>query len=94
VSNFDATGSLKGRLAGREINLGPRRAITLVAPGNKISLLNPDGKGSASQVEFAAPHVTATVALLQEFGFCSRRTLLLRQLGIRQLNWSFLVVRK
>jgi len=38
---------------------------------------------------FAAPHVTATVALLQEFGdFALRRTLLLRQLGIRQLNWS------
>jgi len=42
----------------------------------------------ASQASFAAPHVTATVALLQEFAILPRRTLLLRQLGIRQLNWS------
>jgi hypothetical protein len=91
VSNLsDAIGNLKGRLAGHEINLGPRRAITLVAPGNKISLLNPDGKAKrVTGTSFAAPHVTATVALLQEFGdFALRRTLLLRQLGIRQLNWS------
>ena len=91
VSNLSGgTGSLKNRLAGREINLGPRRAITLVAPGSKISLANPDGKAKrVTGTSFAAPHVTATVALLQEFGdLALRRTLLLRQLGIRQLNWS------
>ena len=91
VSNLsDATGGVRGRLAGREINLGPRRAISLVAPGNKISLLNSDGKAKGvTGTSFAAPHVTATVALLQEFGDAAmRRTLLLRQLGIRHFNWS------
>lgn len=91
VSNLsDATGGVGGRLAGREINLGSRRAIGLVAPGNKISLLKPNGKANrVTGTSFAAPHVTATVALLQEFGDAAlRRTLLLRQLGIRQFNWS------
>jgi len=51
-------------------------------------LLNQTAKEARHRYEFAAPHVTATVALLQEFGdFALRRTLLLRQ-GIRQLNWS------
>ena len=57
------------RLAGREIDLGPRRAISLVAPGNNIPLLNPDGKvNKVTGTSFAAPQVVATVALLQEFG--------------------------
>jgi hypothetical protein len=70
VSNLsDATGGVGGRLVGREINVGSRRSINLVAPGNKISLLNPDGRmSSVTGTSFAAPHVTATVALLQEFG--------------------------
>lgn len=82
VSNLsDAKGGAGGRLAGREINVGSRRAISLVAPGNKISLLNPKGKvNSVTGTSFATPHVTATVALLQEFGD--------RQLRTRQLNWS------
>ena len=90
VSNLsDATGGVKGRLVGREINLGSRRAIGLVAPGNKILLLNPNGKTKrVTGTSFAAPHVTATVALLQEFGDSTiRRMLLLHQLGIR-FNWS------
>lgn len=70
VSNLsDATGGGGGRLNGREINLGSRRAISLVAPGSNISLLNPDGRANkVTGTSFAAPHVTATVALLQEFG--------------------------
>lgn len=82
VSNLsDATGGVGGRLAGREINVGSRRAISIVAPGNKISLLNPDGRAaSVTGTSFAAPHVTATVALLQEFGD--------RLLRIQQPNWS------
>ena len=78
VSNLsDATGGVGGRLKGREVNLGSRRAISLVAPGNKISLLNPNGRVSrVTGTSFAAPHVTATVALLQEFGDTAlRRTL-------------------
>lgn len=85
VSNLsDATGGVGGRLAGREINLGTRRAISLVAPGNKISLLNPDGRATkVSGTSFAAPHVTATVALIQEFGDSAlRQSLHKRQLRI------------
>ncbi|MBD2021693.1 S8 family serine peptidase [Leptolyngbya sp. FACHB-36] len=61
--------------AGIESNLGPRRAIGLVAPGNDIALLNLSGNLTASSgTSFAAPHVTATVALLQEYGDRQLRT--------------------
>ncbi len=57
------------RFAGRERNVGDRNSVSLVAPGNKVQVLNPDGKLSTmSGTSFAAPHVTATVALLQEYG--------------------------
>ena len=53
----------------REINQGPRRAVSLLAPGNKISVYNLDGeKTEASGTSFAAPHITGSVALLQEAG--------------------------
>ncbi|MCC5638256.1 S8 family serine peptidase [Nostoc sp. CHAB 5844] len=72
---------VSGRLAGREFNLDGRRAIAIVAPGSNIPLLNPDGKlNKATGTSFAAPHVTATVALLQEFGD--------RQLRAKKPNWS------
>lgn len=83
VSNLsDAiSGGVGGRLNGREVNLGPRRAVSLVAPGNKITLLNPDGKTTnVTGTSFAAPHATATVALLQELGD--------KHLQSRQRNWS------
>ncbi|MUG97818.1 S8 family serine peptidase [Scytonema sp. UIC 10036] len=82
VSNLAAVSEgLAVRLAGKEINLGPRRAIALVAPGNNITLLNPDGKiNKVTGTSFAAPQVTATVALLQEFGD--------RQLRAKRTNWS------
>ncbi|NWF61457.1 MAG: S8 family serine peptidase [Fischerella sp.] len=82
VSNLVATTeAMSLRLAGKEINLGPRRTISLVAPGSNIPLLNPDGKlNKVTGTSFAAPHVTATVALLQEFGD--------RQLRTKQPNWS------
>lgn len=69
VSNLAAVSEgFASRLAGKEINLGPRRAISLVAPGNNIPLLNPDGKiNKVTGTSFAAPQVTATIALLQEF---------------------------
>lgn len=57
------------RLPGREINLGDRRSISLAAPGSNISLYNLDGNVvPATGTSFATPHVTAAVALLQEFG--------------------------
>jgi subtilisin family serine protease len=69
------------RLIKREINVGKRRAISLAAPGNKISLYNLDGKMTqVSGTSFAAPHITASVALLQEFGD--------KQLREKQSNWS------
>ncbi|MCD8486103.1 MAG: S8 family serine peptidase [Desertifilum sp.] len=65
----DPAAGTPGRIAGYESNVGPRRSIGLVAPGSKISLVNLDGTiGRASGTSFAAPHVTATVALLQEYG--------------------------
>jgi subtilisin family serine protease len=72
---------VSGRLAGKEFNLDGRRAIGIVAPGSNISLLNPDGKlNKVTGTSFAAPHVTATVALLQEFGD--------RQLRTKQSRWT------
>lgn len=82
VSNLAGTNyGVSGRLAGKEFNLDGRRSISLVAPGNNIPLLNPDGKlNKVTGTSFAAPHVTATVALLQEFSD--------RQTHKKQLNWS------
>jgi len=57
------------RREGRERNLQGRRSIALVAPGSQMDLLNPDGTTTqASGTSFASPHVTATIALLQEYG--------------------------
>ena len=70
VSNLVAINqSMTARLSGKELNLGPRRTISIVAPGNRIELLNPDGRSKkVTGTSFAAPHVTGTIALLQEFG--------------------------
>jgi hypothetical protein len=58
-----------GALEGIESNVGARRAIGLVAPGNEIATVNPNGSITlASGSSFAAPHVVGTVALLQEYG--------------------------
>ncbi len=69
------------RLIQREINAGPRRAINIAAPGSKIPVYDLTGKvEQVSGTSFAAPHITASVALLQEFGD--------RQLKSKQPNWS------
>ncbi|WP_081942809.1 S8 family serine peptidase [Myxosarcina sp. GI1] len=53
----------------KEINKGLRRAISLLAPGSQISLYNRKGElETVSGTSFAAPHITASVALLQEYG--------------------------
>jgi Subtilase family len=82
VSNLAGVNQgVSGRLAGKEFNLDGRRSVSIVAPGSNIPLLNPDGKlNKATGTSFAAPHVTATVALLQEFGD--------RQLRAKKPNWS------
>jgi hypothetical protein len=52
-----------------EVNVGNRRSIGLVAPGGNLQLYNLAGKTIVSNgTSFAAPHVTGTIALLQEFG--------------------------
>lgn len=70
-----------GRSPDSESNDGPRRSISLVAPGTQIEMLNPDDSISrATGTSFAAPHVTATVALIQELGD--------RQIRNQQPHWS------
>ncbi|HEY9669577.1 MAG TPA: S8 family serine peptidase, partial [Coleofasciculaceae cyanobacterium] len=60
---------------------GPRRSIGIVAPGSKIAVYDLEGKKTeVSGTSFAAPHLTATVALLQEWGD--------RQLRAKQQRWS------
>ncbi|MEO1211360.1 MAG: S8 family serine peptidase [Cyanobacteria bacterium J06638_20] len=72
--------SIQGRPA--ESNVGPRRSITLAAPGSAMQLVQQDGSNSPpfSGTSFAAPHVTATVALIQEYGD--------RQLARGAANWT------
>jgi hypothetical protein len=64
----DPTGA--GRtIEGSESNVGARRAIALTAPGSEIALIRLNGSISTSTgTSFAAPHVTGTIALLQEYG--------------------------
>ncbi|GAB4524773.1 MAG: hypothetical protein Tsb0014_03540 [Pleurocapsa sp.] len=52
----------------KEINQGMRRAISLLAPGSQITVYNQKGKKEkVSGTSFAAPHITGSVALLQEY---------------------------
>jgi hypothetical protein len=67
--------------AAAESNEGDRRSINLVAPGSEIEMFEPDGARTLSSgSSFAAPHVVATLALLQEFGD--------RQIRTGASNWS------
>lgn len=64
-----------GAVEGFESNVGARRAIALVAPGSEVTTVNPNGTLTLSSgTSFAAPHVTGTVALLQEYGDRQLRT--------------------
>ncbi len=60
---------------GIETSLGGRRSLSLAAPGSKINVANLKGEQTTSiGSSFAAPHVTATVALLQEYSDRQLRT--------------------
>ncbi|NJN71628.1 MAG: S8 family serine peptidase [Limnothrix sp. RL_2_0] len=64
-----------------EINAGARRAIGLSAPGSRLNLITTFNKiKEVSGTSFAAPHITASVALLQEYGD--------RQAKAQASNWS------
>jgi len=77
----DPTARLAKRLIGIETNVGMRRAITLVAPGSNIAFSDLEGGiARSSGTSLATPHVTASIALLQEYGD--------RQLRARAANWS------
>ncbi|WP_448597308.1 S8 family serine peptidase [Thermoleptolyngbya sp.] len=85
VSFFDLGSEpppIYGRAREPESNVGPRRSVSLMAPGTNIQTINPDGSRSnpATGTSFAAPHVTAMVALLQEYGD--------RQIREQQPHWS------
>lgn len=73
--------SVADRQVGRERNLNQRRSIDLAAPGSKLELLTLEGSGATSSgTSFAAPHVTAAVAVIQEYGD--------RQLATGQPGWT------
>jgi len=77
----DPDTGIANRIIGLESNIDQRRSIGLLAPGNQVLVLDPGGNTyESSGTSFAAPHVTATVALIQEFGD--------RQLRTNQPNWS------
>lgn len=65
----DVSSVLAPWIVGVEGNVGPRRAISVMAPGSEIAVLNPDDlidRGTGTSL--ATPHITATIALLQEYG--------------------------
>ena len=79
-------------IANREVNADRRRSIGLVAPGGNLRLQNLAGKVIAvNGTSFAAPHVTGTVALLQQFGDRQLRAKIQKSPAddrIDRSNWS------
>ncbi|PZV08955.1 MAG: peptidase S8 and S53 subtilisin kexin sedolisin [Leptolyngbya sp.] len=80
-SNLGSEPTMRSRQTAPETNEGPRRSITLVAPGNDIELIDPDGQvRRSSGTSFASPHVVGTIALMQQF--------VDRQFRTGSPNWS------
>jgi hypothetical protein len=80
-SNLGSEPTMRSQRAAPETNEGPRRSITLVAPGSDIELIDPDGQvRRSSGTSFASPHVVGTIALLQQ--------LVDRQFRAESPNWS------
>ncbi len=65
----DTLPSLSQPRRGKESNTGNRRQVALSAPGHRITVRKLNGQiTTATGTSFATPHVTGTVALLQEWG--------------------------
>ncbi len=65
----DTVPSLSSSRRSPESNSGNRRQIALAAPGHRITVRKLNGQiTTATGTSFATPHVTGTVALLQEWG--------------------------
>lgn len=82
--SFSDLGSEPPSFQGRppERNEGSRRSVSIMAPGSAVETVQPDGNLTPpiSGTSFAAPHVTATVALLQQYGD--------RQLQSQSQGWT------
>lgn len=70
-----------GNLLDKELPVGSRRGVDLAAPGAGLVLSTLNGSRTVSSgTSFAAPHVTATLALLQQYGDA--------QIAARAPNWT------
>ncbi|MGI0490818.1 S8 family serine peptidase [Alkalinema pantanalense CENA528] len=84
----DSSPSVLKRNEGLESNLNNRRSIALAAPGYRVNVRRLDGQVvTTSGTSFATPHVTGTVALLQEYGDRQLRKSCQRGQGCR-LPWT------
>lgn len=84
----DTSPRLFKRNDGVEMSLGGRRSVSLTAPGSQVDVATLKGEQTtAIGSSFAAPHVTATVALLQEFGDRQLRSSCKRGVGCN-LPWT------
>jgi hypothetical protein len=73
----------------KEINSGERRSVSLLAPGGQISVYNHKGEiEQVSGTSFAAPHITGTIALLQEYGDRQLRSKSASKPASKSTKWS------